>query len=256
MEGFIKFFGSGGARFVAASQVRATGGLWLKHRNTNLCIDPGPGAVVRIHGSKEHFDPARLDGIILTHKHLDHSNDTNIVIEAMTEGGFKKRGVLFCPEDAVTDDPVVLRHTRAFLERIELLKEGKSYTIKDVTFTTPVRHLHGVETYGLLFHLNGTTVGLISDTRFFDALPDHYRADYLIVNVLRVRPIEKDRPIDHLSVDDFAVIIEKVRPKVAVMTHFGLTMIKGKPYLLAEQLKKRTGIEVVAAYDGMKLNFS
>jgi hypothetical protein len=26
MEGFIKFFGTGGARFVAASQVRATGG--------------------------------------------------------------------------------------------------------------------------------------------------------------------------------------------------------------------------------------
>src|SRR5512147_1017173 len=103
MEGFIKFFGTGGARFVAASQVRATGGLWLNYKKTNLFIDPGPGAVVRIHGAKDHFDPGHLDGIILTHKHLDHANDVNILIEAMTDGGFKKRGALFCPEDAVTE---------------------------------------------------------------------------------------------------------------------------------------------------------
>ena len=39
------------------------------------------------------------------------------------------------------------------------------------------------------------------------------------------------------------------------MTHFGLTMVKEKPYLLAERLTKETGIEVIAAYDGMKLSF-
>ena len=254
MEGFIKFFGTGGARFVAASQVRATGGLWLHYKETNLFIDPGPGAVVRVHGSKDHFDPSRLDGIILTHKHLDHSNDVNIMIEAMTDGGFKKKGVLFCPEDAVTGDRVVLRYAADYIDRVDLLEEKKSYTIKDVTFTTPVRHIHGVETYGLIFHLNAT-IGLISDTRFFEELPDIYHTDYLIVNVLRVQPIEKNRPLDHLSLDDFASIISKVRPKMAIMTHFGLTMIKGKPWILAEELKKETGVEVVAAYDGMKLEF-
>ena len=254
MEGFIKFFGTGGARFVAASQVRATGGLWLHYKETNLFIDPGPGAVVRVHGSKDHFDPSRLDGIILTHKHLDHSNDVNIMIEAMTDGGFKKKGVLFCPEDAVTGDRVVLRYAADYIDRVELLEEKKSYTVKDVTFTAPVRHIHGVETYGLIFHLN-VTIGLISDTRFFEELPDIYHTDYLIVNVLRVQPIEKNRPLDHLSLDDFASIISKVKPKMAIMTHFGLTMIKGKPWLLAEQLKKETGVEVVAAYDGMKLPF-
>ena len=46
MEGFIKFFGTGGARFVASRQLRATGGLWLKYKETNLYIDPGPGAIV------------------------------------------------------------------------------------------------------------------------------------------------------------------------------------------------------------------
>jgi hypothetical protein len=61
MEGFIKFLGTGGARFVAMRQIRSTGGLWLHYRDTNLYIDPGPGAIVKIHGSKERFDPLDLD---------------------------------------------------------------------------------------------------------------------------------------------------------------------------------------------------
>ena len=238
MEGFIKFFGSGGARFVAATQVRATGGLWLNYKETNLFVDPGPGAVVRIHASKERFDPSRLDGILLTHKHLDHSNDVNILIEAMTEGGFKKRGTLFCPEDAVSGDPVVMKYVTAFLEGVEVLKEKKTYTLKDMEFVTPARHIHGVETYGVFFRFNPVTVAIISDTRYFDALPDLYQADYLIVNVLRTQPIDRNGPLDHLSLDDFVELITKIKPKVAIMTHFGLTMIRAKPYLLAERLKK------------------
>jgi hypothetical protein len=39
------------------------------------------------------------------------------------------------------------------------------------------------------------------------------------------------------------------------MTHFGMNMIREKPYLLAERLKEETGIEIIAAYDGMKWNF-
>ncbi|MCX5811525.1 MAG: MBL fold metallo-hydrolase [Proteobacteria bacterium] len=254
MEGFIKFLGTGGARFVAMKQLRSTGGLWLHYRDTNLYIDPGPGAIVKIHGSKERFDPVDLDGIILTHKHLDHANDVNIMIEAMTNGGFKKKGVLFCPEDAVDKDPVVLKYVMEYLDNIVYLKEQKSFTIKDISFSTPVRHVHPVETYGIIFHLN-KTIGLISDTRFFDALPDHYHADILIINVLRSKPIEKQHIVDHLAINNVAEILGRIKPETAIMTHFGMNMIMEKPYLLAEKLKMETGINVIAAYDGMKLEF-
>jgi hypothetical protein len=39
------------------------------------------------------------------------------------------------------------------------------------------------------------------------------------------------------------------------MTHFGMNIIKEKPYLLAERLKEETGINIIAAHDGMKLEF-
>jgi len=254
MEGFIKFFGTGGARFVASKQLRATGGLWLNYKETNLYIDPGPGAIVRIRASREHFEPAHLDGIILTHKHRDHSNDVNILIESMTEGGFKKRGRLFAPLDAVEEDPIVFKFVRNYLDDVVILREGERYTIKDITFSAPVRHRHPVETYGLVFHLN-KTIGLISDTRFFEELPDFYRTDYLIVNVLRSKSIENHEIIEHLTVDDVKRIITRVKPEVAIMTHFGLNMIKEKPYLIAERLSDETGIRVIAAHDGMKWEF-
>jgi phosphoribosyl 1,2-cyclic phosphodiesterase len=254
MEGFVKFFGTGGARFVVSTQLRATGGLWLNYRSTNLYIDPGPGALVRIRETNGRLDPARLDGILLTHMHLDHANDVNVLIEAMTEGGFKKRGVLYCPADAVGKDHVVLRYVRKYLERIEIMEEKQTYTLKDISFSLPVRHVHQVETYGIFFHLN-KSIALIADTRYFDALPDHYRADYLIVNVLRSKPIETIHPIDHLALDDFVRIVTAVRPEKAIMTHFGTNLINEDPQAIAERLKEETGIDIIAAWDGMKLEF-
>jgi ribonuclease BN (tRNA processing enzyme) len=254
MEGFIKFFGTGGARFVVSKQLRATGGLWLHYKETNLYIDPGPGALVRVHAAKERPDLAGLDGIILTHKHLDHTNDVNALIEAMTEGGFKKQGILFCPQDAVGEDAVVHQYVRRHLKMITILTEKGEYTVKDVTFSTPVRHRHPVETYGLVFHLN-KTIGLIADTRFFDGLPDHYHADCLIINVLRSKPFGDHNTVEHLALDDARRIILEARPQVAILTHFGMNILKEKPHLLARKLQKETGVEVIAARDGMKFEF-
>jgi phosphoribosyl 1,2-cyclic phosphodiesterase len=135
-----------------------------------------------------------------------------------------------------------------------VLRAGQSYVVKDISFSVPVRHLHPVEAYGLIFHLN-KKVGLIADTRYFDELPGHYKVDVLIVNVLRVKPILPGDPIDHLSVEDFKKIVAQVRPEKAIMTHLGMNMIKERPAEIAKELERELGISVIAAYDGMRLTF-
>lgn len=249
---FIKFLGTAGARFVMIRQLRSSGGIWISAYGKNIILDPGPGSIVRCALSRPRLDPTKLDAIILTHRHLDHSGDINVMIEAMTEGGFKKRGVVFCPEDAICDDPVIFRHQRSFPEKIEILKPNKSYRIEDFEFTTSMRHIHPVETYGIKFKLNQTTVAYLCDTRYFDGLLDFYKTDILIIAVVFYEP----RPdIDHLSLEDAKNIISKIKPKKAILTHFGMSMLRAKPYLQAEKLSKELNIKIESAYDGMSLEF-
>jgi phosphoribosyl 1,2-cyclic phosphodiesterase len=194
-----------------------------------------------------------LDGILLTHKHLDHSGDINVMIEAMTDGGFKKRGVLFAPADALEEDPVILKYARGYVERVEVLKEDSEYRIGDILFSTARKHQHRVETYGINFKISPHTVSWVTDTRFFPELPHLYPGEILIIHVVRLKPIG-DEPIDHLSIEDVKTILRKAKPKLTVLTHFGMTMIKAKPWEIAGELEKELGLKVIAASDGMKLD--
>ncbi|HQP91879.1 MAG TPA: MBL fold metallo-hydrolase, partial [Candidatus Omnitrophota bacterium] len=135
---WIKFLGTAGARFVMIKQLRASGGLWLRSKDVNVLVDPGPGCIVRCAASRPKLDPTKLNAIILTHRHLDHVSDVNVMIEAMTEGGFKKRGVVFLPHDAIDEDPVILKHARGYAGRIEPLEPENKYTIGDFSFETSV----------------------------------------------------------------------------------------------------------------------
>ncbi len=249
---FIKFLGTAGARFVMIKQLRASGGLWISASDKNIIVDPGPGSIVRCSTSKPKLDPSKLDAIIITHRHLDHANDINVMIEAMTEGGFKRKGVVFCPEDALEEDPIILRHVRNFPAGIELLKENSTYCVGDFQFQTAVKHIHPCLTFGLKFKLGKISIALITDTRYFPQLADCYKADIVIISVVFFEP----RPgVDHLCLADAEELIRRIHPQQAILTHFGLTMLKAKPHIQAEKLKERLGIDVVAAYDGMTLNF-
>jgi len=250
---FIKFLGTAGARFVVMKQLRASGGVWLSAGKTNLYIDPGPGALVRCLSSKPKLDPSTLDGILLTHKHLDHSGDVNVMIEAMTEGGFKRRGILFAPRDALEQDPVVLKYAMSYVDKIEVLKEDSEYRIGDLRFSTAQRHRHQVETYGLNFKTAPRTISIVTDTRFFPELPNLYRGEILIIHVVRLNPIG-DEPIEHLSIEDVKDILRKAKPRLAILTHFGMTMVRAKPWVVAAELEKELGLKVMAASDGMKID--
>lgn len=249
---FLKFLGTAGARFVMIKQLRASGGIWVSYKGTNVLIDPGPGSIVRVSSSRPKLDPSKLDAIILTHRHLDHSGDINVMIEAMTEGGFKKKGVVFCPADAIESDPVILKHVLNFPEKIEILEADRKYGVGEFEFTTSMRHIHPAQTYGIKFKLKRLSVSLLSDTKYFEGLLSFYKTDILIINVVFFEP---RAGIDHLSLLEAKELIGRIKPKKAVLTHFGMTMLKAKPHMQAQELTKSLGIEVLAAYDGMTLEF-
>ncbi len=252
LTNFVKFLGTAGARFVMIEQLRASGGIWVSCQGTNVLIDPGPGSLVRCHNSRPKLDPLALDALILTHKHLDHSNDINVMIEAMTEGGFKKYGTVFCPQDALGADGVILNYARKFPREIKILAPKTKYRAGNFSFQTSMRHMHAAQTFGLRFKIKDTSIGLLADTRYFPELGKFYKTDILVISVVFLKP----RPdIDHLCLEEAEKLIRQLKPKQAILTHFGRTMLAAKPHLLAEKLTQKLGRQVLAAYDGMTLQF-
>ncbi|MDG6229472.1 MAG: MBL fold metallo-hydrolase [Candidatus Thermoplasmatota archaeon] len=251
MSDWIKFLGTAGARYAVTRQLRRSGGIWVSLEGTQLLIDPGPGSLIRCLSSKPPLNPLDLDGIILSHRHIDHSNDMNIMIEAMTNGGTQKKGFVFAPSDAVDKDPVILHHFRNHVNTIVLLREGGEYSVGSIHFSTPVRHIHGVETYGLHFKGAQISVSIVTDTQYFDGLESYYPGDILILYTVL---LSSKNEILHLSLEDAEHILSRVQPRLCILTHFGMGIIKGKPWVLASELSRKTGVEVIAASDGMKLS--
>lgn len=273
----LVFLGSGGARYVVFRQLRASGGIWLEAADTRILIDPGPGSLVRLIHSHSRLDPRQLDAVVISHRHLDHAADVNVIVESMTMGGLRQHGRLFAPADALEgNDPVVLRYLRPFLDDVATLRPGGDYEVGPIKFTTPQRLDHRVETYGFIFRLPARrlptegeliaqpantkpepeqrplTVSYVSDTRFREELAPTYRADLAIINVVRLSPAEMD--IDHLSIPQVKTLLKAMRPHAAVLTHFGMSLIRAEPTTIAERLSDELGFKVIAARDGMVLS--
>ena len=240
------------------SQLLASGGIWMNLGGTQILIDPGPGCIVR--ATRKKLNAEKLSAIILSHRHLDHAADINIMVESMTHGGFNRHGRLFAPADALETEPVIYSYLRNYLDGVETLQEGKSYSVGNVSFSTPVRHIHLVETYGMLFTGAGHTFSYITDSRYFDGLYESYASELLIINLVFLKPhtpeSHPDTPIEHLSVPDVERIITEAKPKTAILTHFGMSVWRAKPWEIARELSEKTGVMVIAARDGMKFDLS
>jgi len=241
----LTFMGTAGARFMVAKQLAASGGLYIEEGNTRISLDPGPGAIVQY--AKRKVDLTKLDAIVISHRHLDHTNDVNVMIEAMTDGGFRHRGRLYCPSDALDDDPVVLKYIRHFPQEIVPLEPETEYTVGDITFTTTPRHVHQVETYGFRF---GNRLGWVTDSAYYDGIAEQHKADVMVIHLVLM---DCRAGLPHLCLEDAERIIREAKPRLAILTHYGMTVWRAHPWELAADLTQRIGTEVKAARDGMSL---
>src|SRR5438094_5621111 len=237
--------GTAGARFMVRKQVAASGGLFIEEGGTRISLDPGPGAVVQY--AQRKIDLTTLDAIVVSHRHLDHAGDVNVMVEAMTDGGFAHRGLLFCPSDALDEDPVVLKYLRRFPREIVRLAPQTTYSVNGLSFTTSALHVHQVETYGFRF---GDRLGWITDTAYYDGIAEQHRADVMLIHLVLM---ECRTGLPHLCLADVERIIRDAKPRLAIITHFGMTVWRAHPWEVAADLTQRLGTEVKAARDGMSI---
>lgn len=248
----IIFLGTAGGRIVIMTQIRASGGFILEMDNEMIHVDPGPGALVR---AKQYgVNLQKLTGLIVSHAHTDHYTDAEMVIESMTQGTRKKRGVLIGNEHVIKGGdsyrPAVSPYHLKLLDRYDILRPGDKTNIGNIEIVaTPTKH---GEKKGLGFVFKGTkTLGYVGDGEYFKGQENYFNGcDYLILNVLRPRNVEWP---EHMNSNQAAELIKKVRPSLALIQHFGVRMLKANPEREARWIEEQTGVKTIAARDGMRI---
>ncbi len=234
-------------------QRRRTAGIRLVHGETQVHVDPGPGALV--FSNWAGLSPMRLDGLVVSHCHPDHYGDAEVFIEAMTQGTHERRGVLAAPGSVLRGDggcgPSISSYHQGLVPEVESLKPGSRFDVAELRFEA-VRAMHSdSETVGVRIEApEAGALGYTSDTAYFDGISEQYGGLRLLILCTmwpRGNPLEM-----HLSTDDALRILEEAKPGCAVLTHFGMRMINAGPDGEAAYLEGETGIPVVAAKDGLK----
>lgn len=244
----IVFLGTGGGRFVTTLQMRHTGGIRLNGEKA-VHIDPGPGALIRSLHHKQ--DPRKIDVLCVSHQHMDHFNDAPVMIEAMTEGTRKKRGVLICGRKLLEGDgedtPAIAKYHRNLMEKSYACGAGEEIRVDGLTIaTTPTVH---AEKYGIGFHFREWGLGYAGDTSVNDEIiKAHKGAKILIINLIAPERYKRE---NIMTVADAKELLLGANPKQAIVTHFGMRVLREGPEKLAAEIEKDTGIPTTAAKDGM-----
>lgn len=250
----IILLGSCGGRWATLKQARYTGGIRL-HCGLRLHIDPGPGALIRTY--QFGLDPMKIDGIIISHCHPDHYTDAEVLIEAMTHGMTKKRGILIGNKTVLEGvegfgGPAISKYHQSLPKTRILIETGQRIKLDELEIeATPAKHSEP-NTIGLKFHTSQGVVSSIFDSEYFDGLSEPYIGSRVLLLAI-MRPFA-DRIPFHLCTEDAVKIIKQAKPELAVLTHFGMKMIVRNPAKQAQWVEKETGTKTIAAEDGMVIN--
>lgn len=252
----ITMLGTGGGRFATITQKRHTAGIRIISNSLNLHLDPGPGALV--YSVSEGLDPQKLNAVFVSHAHPDHYTDAEVLVEAMTRGMTRKRGVLAAARSVLSGNDVCEQsiskyHQRMPERKIEALPNMK-FQVADVNVSvTEARHTDP-DTVGFRFETSEFgDFAYASETEYFEDIGRYYEGARLLILCV-LRPAGKPWK-GHMTTDDAVKIIEEAHPEQAVLTHFGMKMIFSGPAKEARLVEEKTGIPTVAAVDGMRITF-
>ncbi|NOZ77060.1 MAG: MBL fold metallo-hydrolase [Euryarchaeota archaeon] len=248
----VIFLGTGGGRWVTLTQRLRTGGFRI-HGTANIHVDPGPGALLGLRDFGVPF--SKTDALVVTHCHPDHYTDSEVLIEAMTNGATLTRGTLLASESVVRGwedlGPAISRHHLSRVENLVVMAGGRQAQFHGTRMEGLPAHHRDPTTFGFRLQMDGSTISYTSDTSYKKGLAEGYKdSRVLILNVIRPG---RDRIPFHLCTEDAVKIISEVEPELAVINHFGMKMVDvaGKE---AARVRRETGVKTVAATDGMEID--
>lgn len=247
----LKFLGTGGGRYVTAEQRRKTAGIVVETEETQIHVDPGPGALVYTH--QEVDSPEETEAVLVSHGHPDHSNDAESIIEMMTEA-YKHPGTVFANESSLSGysemEKTISDYHQDLCGRVERLEEGSKFEFKDLTIRSQQMFHGDPKTQGFTFETEEKKIGFWTDTEFSEELLSFYQdCDTMVIYCTR----PKGKGISgHTSVSDITDILDAIQPGTAILTHFGYAFLDSDIEEQKKWLKDKCDTKIILAEDGME----
>lgn len=256
LQSTLIFLGTGGDSFTIGRQTHGSGGFIIFNDEVKLHIDPGPGTLNRIKAAG--LSPRDTTAILCTHKHIGHCNDLNAYIDAMTHNGLDKKGVVLGSLSVIngteTEHAYLTEFHKSCVEKAIVLTPGSKVGVEDFEVIA-TNTVHADQTgVGLIIQTPDATIGYTSDTQYSNDIAKQYEGcDIMILNVLYPFGTSKDDAVNGLCADGAAKMLQKVKPKLAIITHFGIKMVKSDIISIAREIQRLTGVQTIAAKEGMML---
>ena len=249
----IIFLGTAGSSAVVSKQLRSSGGMVLQVGDLQFHIDPGPGALNK---AKEYgINLHNTTAVLVSHNHINHCNDLNAVVDAMTHGGIEHRGIVVASKSVLQpsekNHPFLTKYHQSLVEKIIPVEKNHKVGVELVEIHALSAEHTDPSAVGFKFFCPKLTVAYTGDTQLTPKLLEELMGtDLLILNV--PYPSESGTGMN-LDVNAAVRIIDHVKPKMAILTHFGLQMLKADPILQAREIQRATGIQTIAAHDGLSI---
>lgn len=249
MKNRIVFIGTAGD--TASRQKLKAGGFVLSIEGGQYHVDPGPGAVSA--AGAAGISLRENICVITSNNSLLASEGINEVLDAMTLSGTDSFGVAIVAKSVLhgTDEerPIIRNEAKGWVERVLTFEETNRAGVNYLT-VHPKKAKHKDETaLSFVFETPKTKIGYTGDSEYFRGLSEELAGcDYLVVRC--PNPAGSEEP--GMNIDGVIKLLEAVRPKTAILTGFGVKLIREDLLTLARSVQRETGVHTVAARDGFE----
>jgi phosphoribosyl 1,2-cyclic phosphodiesterase len=224
MRSVSRFCGAEGNRISFRISILASGSTGnstlLETSSTTLLIDAGLGKkeMLRRFEALGRARPERVDAILVTHEHSDHSTGLAQMAREwncpayLTEPTHREIVKMYAAEDP--EKPAYRRGSpdhkpsrkpsrKAQIDRVEYIRAGERFEIGDIEISPFAIPHDAADPVGYAFRTNGTKVALVTDLGYMPELVKHHlrEADFLI--------LESNHDLDMLKVGPYPWYIKQ-----------------------------------------------
>jgi L-ascorbate metabolism protein UlaG (beta-lactamase superfamily) len=176
----------------------------------------------------------------------------NAVVEAMTLAGLDRKGVAIGAKSVVLSNGVLTPFHQSLVERVIALDKGQKVGIEMVEIHAVPVEAHDATAIGFKFYCPRFTLGYVPETKYTKELVDNLSGSDILIITLPVPENKENKCV--MDKMDAMKLVQKIRPRLAIITHFGLDMLRADPLIVARDIQRKTNVQTIAAKDGLSIN--